>query len=227
MYIARNRFNIQRAGTLGAASKSTTESNQHDNDVIDSTTTARSIGRPRPSFATRSRSKPNAGTTSSAPAAAPTTEESPSSLSETGATDHKLGTAGRPSRFNLGRPNRLLTNRQRPGVKATPSVRSEETSVEVTNSEATATGGELEHSPSASSVAGDSEVENSTPALTGLNRLKQRPRIQVQSGTVRPKTAAVAATPINTSNRKVNPLIARRKLGVSTSTSGIYIYSTL
>lgn len=55
--------------------------------------------------------------------------------------------------------------------------------------------------------------ESSTPE-TGLNRLRNRPRIQITASTARTKAPAV------TINRKVNPLIARRKLGGSSTTQG-------
>lgn len=56
-------------------------------------------------------------------------------------------------------------------------------------------------------------LESSTPE-TGLNRLRNRPRIQITASTARTKAPSVAI------NRKVNPLIARRKLGGSSTTQG-------
>lgn len=217
LHLARNRFNIQRAGSVGASSKTT----EHDSGVTDasvSTTTVRSIGRSRPTFVTRSRSKPNVPTTSAPRATSTTEEQSGADFADT-TNEHKLGTGVRPSRFNLSRPNRLLANRQRPGVKSS-SDRAELTSAEVTNNEVPSHTGDEHPVPS----VGETEVESSTPALTGLNRLKQRPRIQLQSAPSRPKTpalgTAVAAPTNNTASRKINPLIARRKLGLTTSTAG-------
>lgn len=59
-----------------------------------------------------------------------------------------------------------------------------------------------------------SAPETTTPQ-TGLNRLRSRPRIQIQAKA--PNTSKSPAIPY-AANRKSNPLISRRKIGVSTST---------
>lgn len=61
---------------------------------------------------------------------------------------------------------------------------------------------------------GASTISESSTPETGLNRLRNRPRIQITASTARTKAPAVAI------NRKVNPLIARRKLGGSSTTQG-------
>lgn len=118
-----------------------------------------------------------------------------------------------------------MANRQKPGVK-TNQVRGDETKAEGSNNEvlagSTSDGDEQTPLPSVASV--ETEVENSTPVLTGLNRLKQRPRIQIQSAASHPNKSSPASTisavPAVSGTRKINPLIARRKLGVATSTPG-------
>ncbi len=116
--------------------------------------------------------------------------------------------------FNVGRPNRLLgrsrtsalNNLKSPGANAEsdigPSASGE--------SESTKSDDETNSNDGAA-------TESSTPAESGLNRLRNRPRIQITASTARTKAPAVAI------NRKVNPLIARRKLGSST-TQGEFLF---
>lgn len=59
--------------------------------------------------------------------------------------------------------------------------------------------------------------ETSTAATSGINRLKNRPRIQIN-----PKVERVKATPVAI-NRKPNPLLGRRKIGVSTTTQAAVV----
>lgn len=70
------------------------------------------------------------------------------------------------------------------------------------------------------SSIGDEEqiaAEPSTTPQSGLNRLRNRPRIQIQPKAPNTNKLPTAASYIN-ANRKVNPLISRRKLGSSTTT---------
>lgn len=62
-------------------------------------------------------------------------------------------------------------------------------------------------------AGGDSsqQTDQAAPPQTGLNRLKSRPRIHVTAGQ---STKAKQQQPLPTIvNRKINPLVARRKLG--------------
>lgn len=51
----------------------------------------------------------------------------------------------------------------------------------------------------------DEKQVSETTTVSGLNRLKSRPRIQISKPSERPKAAPI--------NRKPNPLLARRRLG--------------
>lgn len=111
-------------------------------------------------------------------------------------------------RFNVGRPNRLL-GRSRPALNnLKPQAANAESDVGPSasgESESTKSDDETNNNDGASTIS-----ESSTPE-TGLNRLRNRPRIQITASTARTKAPAVAI------NRKVNPLIARRKLNSSTT----------
>ena len=112
----------------------------------------------------------------------------------------------------MGRPNRLLSPRGRPNAlnKATAAQTD-------TESEAAApAASDSNESEQNDNEATGGAAESSTPQPTGLNRLKNRPKIQIQS-TAAPKTKAPV---VNVINRKVNPLISRRKLGGSSTTQG-------
>lgn len=108
----------------------------------------------------------------------------------------------------MGRPNRLLGRSRTPALNNLKSPTSNaESDVGPSAS------GEIESTKSddeTNSNDGVTVSESSTPE-TGLNRLRNRPRIQIAASTARTKPPAVAI------NRKVNPLIARRKLGSSTT----------
>lgn len=127
-------------------------------------------------------------------------------------------------RFNIGRPNRLLGNRQR-----SPALKTAAGDAAAASAAAAAAAAESASGEAVAEAGGEGGVDaaedgaataQETSTQTGLNRLKSRPRIQIQSGSAaRVKTsAAVAATPI-VINRKVNPLISRRKLNGGPSTT--------
>lgn len=61
----------------------------------------------------------------------------------------------------------------------------------------------------------DNENDAETTTVSNLNKLKNRPRIQVSADAKAKK--ATSSSPVI--NRKVNPLISKRKFGV-TSTTG-------
>ena len=119
----------------------------------------------------------------------------------------------------MGRPNRLLSPRGRPNALNKATAAQTDTESEAA-APAAGDSNESEQNDN-DSAQNDNEAtggaaESSTPQPTGLNRLKNRPKIQIQS-TAAPKTKAPV---VNVINRKVNPLISRRKLGGSSTTQG-------
>lgn len=117
----------------------------------------------------------------------------------------------RPSRIGLARPqNRFLARGRSPALNLnkTPAA-------DAVTSEATP----IDDSIKTDEVVEDKNVveenessgETSTVATSGINRLKNRPRIQIN------QKDRVKATPVAI-NRKPNPLLGRRKIGVSTTT---------
>lgn len=118
-------------------------------------------------------------------------------------------------RFNVGRPNRLVGRSRTPALNnLKPQPANAESDVGPSGSgesESTKSDDETNSNDGASTIS-----ESSTPE-TGLNRLRNRPRIQITASTARTKAPAVAI------NRKVNPLIARRKLGGSSTTQGEFV----
>lgn len=221
------------------------DENADNASIGGSSTTQRTSGalRPRVSFNLRGRSRPTT--------AAPTSSDSESSASASASVPEDAHTAEaqepkvevekpvaalKPSsRFNLRRPNQLLSGRGRvsPLLKTSATTESTKTS-DGTNSpdnekEVTAVTAADNNGNSASSNGNNNKqessdegdqgnAETSTPPQTGLSRLRNRPRIQIKPRT--PNADAKAApTPLSAANRKVNPLISRRKLGGSTSTT--------
>ncbi len=185
----RNRFNIR---------PSTTTVNPELNAETQSTT-SRLLNRPRPNFNVRGRGRPGAASTTEAPASVESVEKSETEdeSKEEAAPVEKPAVAARPtSRLNLNRP----TNRLLPGQKqrASPLARSKPADEE----------GHKEKS----SHDGDSETETTTQS--GLNKLKNRPRIQISA---EPKKKATTNNNVLI-NRKVNPLLSKRKFGLVSST---------
>lgn len=187
---ARNRFSLRNnaASTEKPAENGESES-----------TTVKSLLRPRPQFSLRSRAKTAASTTE-ASASEPANDETNAAEKEEKATS----IVPRPtSRLNIGRPaNRAVTPSA--GLKPRPSV--------LNRSRANVEGSNGDDSKAANE--NESELDTTTP--NNLNKLKSRPRIQINAESKAKKTTV--AQPVI--NRKANPLISKRKFGV-TSTTGI------
>lgn len=203
LFSARNRFNLRASTPQSIAS----EEKNPDENAIDSAT-PRAV-RTRPTFNLRSRSRP-----------APSSTSAPTDATEQAHSDTKLESDEKPStvnplkptsRFNLRRPNQLLSARGRVSPLAKAALEpSAEQSVEPSSST----------DASSKESADESEqvaAEPSTTPQTGLNRLRNRPRIQIQPKAVNTNKQPTAATYSN-ANRKANPLISRRKIGTSTTT---------
>lgn len=161
----------------------------------------------------RSRATPSS---TSAPSGEQAISETKSDSDEKSVTTNPLKPV---SRFSLRRPNQLLAPRGRLSPLAKAPAPSAEQSSEVinstdaSNSTPTAADWSKEYIEESEQVA----AEPSTTPQTGLNRLRNRPRIQIQPKS--PNTSKQPTTaPYNNANRKVNPLISRRKIGSTTTT---------
>lgn len=211
------------------APASTDEKNPDENSIDTSAqpnSTQRSL-RPRPVFNLRGRSRTTPSSTASPSAEGDSTEQA---IAETRLDiDEKPSTAApikSASRFNLRRPNQLLAPRARVSPLAKNLSSSTEHAAEAAvndiekNSVAASSTSAPELSKESPAAAEDSEqvVEQSTTPQTGINRLRNRPRIQIQPKAPSSNKPPTAASYI--ANRKVNPLISRRKIGQQSTTTG-------
>jgi len=190
----RNRFNLRTQ----AAAQSTTEkaASSVGGDETESTTASR-LTKPRPAFSLRGRGRTNGAPSTAAPAETSEDGEASANNEEKEAT---VPVVARPTtRLNLNRPgNRLL-----PGQKARPSPLIRSKATDDANNEAKIAAG----------TDGESDVETTTQ--NNLNKLKSRPRIQINTDAKASKKAATSQPAIN---RKVNPLISKRKFGAASTT---------
>lgn len=224
---ARNRFNLRTTTTAVPS----TEEKQVDENAIDDTvsptsSTARSL-RVRPAFNARSRSRSTTASSTSTAATAPVAESDAADAAEqTEVSSEKAFSPSKPaSRFNLRRPNQLLAARGRVSPLAktvAPSTEapSDSNADVVADSEKSASD---QNKATTQEVAADenesSQVETSTHTLSGLNKLRNRPRLQVHAATA-PHRQPTGPAVYNNANRKANPLIARRRnLSSSTTTT--------
>lgn len=202
---ARNRFNLR-----GSVSTSSTESTPAETNSV---SPVRSGSRPRPpSFHNRRQhQKPTVANDESI--SAPETNESAASAENIDGA--AVSTTPRSSsRFNIGRPNRLL-----PGARRGRPTENN-ASGEVAADAAVA--------PAVTNVTeNSSDAAEASTTQSGLNRLKKRPRIQLNTNKSVGKSAnatSTASTPSSVTSapvRKLNPLLARRKFagGQSTTTT--------
>lgn len=183
----RNRFNLRTQGIP------TTEKPADS----DSTTVSRLL-KPRPTFNLRNRSR-------NGPATASTTESSDVTESteekEEKSEEKTSSVAPKPtSRLGASRPaSRLL-----PGQKARTSP------LNPRRGSSTDENGDVNKS------ANENESDLETTTQNNLNKLKSRPRIQINTDS---KAKKIASSPVV--NRKVNPLISKRKFGVTSTTGTI------
>ncbi|KAH8234523.1 hypothetical protein KR038_002596, partial [Drosophila bunnanda] len=228
----RNRFNLRGSTTTSTTERPSEEGGvERDSaaEAVLSSTTARSTLRGRPGLGLRGRSRT---TTTKAPAAEGASGDSGS---EGGSSSSEEGKAAapapapaepvRPSRFNLHRAgsNRLLP-RGKLGRGATVTTEAPvETAAAAEDSAADSSshhndvkeeeGGEKE----AASEGGD--VHAPAGPVTGLNRLKTRPRLNALHKTDAAKSKAAAAPVPAPAPRKINPLLAKRRLHLAGATS--------
>lgn len=204
-FIARNRFNLKASTTEKPAESA--GDNAEASDAA--STTARSLTRNRPTLNLRGRSR---STTTKAPAAEGEAAEGATANEEE--KPAAPATPVRPSRFNLNRAaGSRLPGRGKLGRTTEAPAATEDSAAEGSHhSEAAATGeGEAEKTESEAAAAAAS------PTLGGLNRLKNRPRLNTVHKTeasAKPKSSPVVAP------RKLNPLLAKKRLQLGSSTTG-------
>lgn len=185
----RNRFNVRNP------SGTTTEKLADP----ESTTVSRLL-KPRPQFSLRNRSR-NGGA-----AAASTTE----SNDVTEAVDDKEEKPAEKASSIVPRPTSRL-NINRPANRVVPSQKARTSPL----SSRRVTSNDDNNDGHKSANENESDLETTTQ--NNLNKLKSRPRIQINADSKAKKTAS---SPVVV-NRKVNPLISKRKFGV-TSTTGTF-----
>lgn len=194
---ARNRFNIRNNA---AASQPTTEKSATNEGDVESTTAARLV-RPRPQFSLRNRGRSGASTTE-----APTTETDGENQQE---KDDKTVEKSTASPI-VPRPTSRL-NINRPGSRIVPSVGQKTRPSTVNRSRVNSNAENNDDNKSA--AENESEPESESTTQNNLNKLKSRPRIQISAESKAKKTTAQPAI-----NRKANPLISKRKFGVTSTT---------
>lgn len=226
MSTARNRFNLRTTSTTVPS----TEEKHTDENVIDDTaaptsSTQRAL-RARPGFNVRGRSRTTAVSSTTAPASgSDVAEVAEQTEPKTEVSSEKPSAPAKPSpRFSSRRPNQLIGGRGRlsPLTKtAAPSAESpnDGNADVVADSEKSAS--DQIKGATQEAVVDDNESsqnETSIPVQTGINRLRSRPRLQVHAAAPH-KAPSTGPAVYNNANRKVNPLLSRRKLGSSTTTT--------
>lgn len=198
------------------------DENAIDDTASPTSSTARAL-RLRPAFNARGRSRSTTVSSTLAPSAE---GDAPQDAEQTDVSSEKPSSPKPASRLNLRRPNQLLAARGRLSPLSKTTTPSTEAPSDASAAEVIA---DSEKSASdqnkgvTQEVGADenesSQAETSTPALTGLNKLRNRPRLQVHAAAA-PQRQPVGSAVFNNANRKANPLIARRRnLGSSTTTT--------
>jgi hypothetical protein len=210
---SRNRFNLRNNAA------STDKAIESD---IESTTASRLI-KPRPQFSLRNRSRAGESTTVASSTIA--NENNAEENEQDGEKPVEKSSSpssivARPtSRLNINRPgNRILPSSSvntAAAAGAGPKVRTNPLTRSRVNSNAQSNNGSGDDN-NKSTNENESETEGTTQS--NVNKLKSRPRIQISADAKAKKTAAQPVI-----NRKVNPLISKRKFGV-TSTTGKLLF---
>ncbi|XP_022214583.2 mucin-19 [Drosophila obscura] len=220
----RNRFNLRGSTTSTTTERSAEEAADASAspDAVASTT-ARSALRGRPGIGLRGRSRT---TTTKAPAAEGSSADEATSSEEGKAAAAPAPAAApaegvRPSRFNLHRAggNRLLPRGKlgRAGVstEAPKAEAAAEDSAADSTSHHNDVKGAVEAAEGAEKTEGGDAAGAPAGPVSGFNRLKNRPRLNAlhKTDAAKPKAAAGAATsPAALAPRKINPLLAKRRL---------------
>ncbi|KAG5677984.1 hypothetical protein PVAND_007696 [Polypedilum vanderplanki] len=185
---ARNRFSLRN--NAASTEKPATAAASENNES--ESTTAKSLVRPRPQFSLRNRQRSGAAATTEASTNDASNDETPAVEKEEKATS----IVPKPtSRLNINRPG----NRAAIGQKSV-----------LNRSRVNSNAENSDNNKSANENESDAE----TTTANNLNKLKSRPRIQINAESKAKKPTA--AQPVI--NRKANPLISKRKFGVTSTT---------
>lgn len=200
-FTARNRFNLRGSTTTSAPSAKDDDDAQEETV---SSTTARAV-RGRPTLNLRGRSRTT--TSKPTPAEADAANDSENTVDDKSATPAAAPT--KASRFNINRsPGGRLPGRGKLARTTTEAPAASDDSA-ADSSHHNDVKGEGEES------ADKPAEEKPSANLGGLNRLKSRPRI----GGAHPKTDALKPKAAPAPPRKVNPLLAKKRV-LSTTTTG-------
>ncbi|SPP88857.1 mucin-19 [Drosophila guanche] len=218
----RNRFNLRGSTTSSTTERSAEEAadGSASPDAV-SSTTARSTLRGRPGLGLRGRSRT---TTTKAPAGEGSTADEATNSEEGKAAAAPAAAPAegvRPSRFNLHRAggNRLLPRGKlgRAGVstEAPKAEAPEDSAADSTSHHNDVKGATVEATEGAEKTEGGDAAGAAAGPVSGFNRLKNRPRLNAlhKTDAAKPKAAAGAApSPAAVAPRKINPLLAKRRL---------------
>jgi hypothetical protein len=164
--------------------------------------------RPRAQFSIRPRGRQVTSTAAPAPVESGESDNAGETVKEESVAPVKPTRPAGGNRLNLAnRPNRLL-------AKTSPlaNLNRNAAAPEKSTDSAEKSAAPKQHHDDAGSEQNEASAEISQQV--GLNRLKNRPKIQVHAKADKPKTTAVP--------RRVNPLL-KRKLGVVSTTAGEFL----
>ena len=204
---ARNRFNLRNNA---ASSPSSTEKAAVNTEV--ETTTASRLVKPRPQFSLRNRSRSGASSSSTETPAQSNTETAVAENEQD--KEEKTSEKSSSSAPIVPRPtSRLNINRSGNRIAPTAGQRSRPSPLNRSR-----VNSNVENNDDNKS-ANENESDAESTTQNNLNKLKSRPRIQINTESKAKKTTAQPAI-----NRKVNPLISKRKFGVTSTTGMFKIY---
>lgn len=194
---ARNRFSLRN----NLSSQSTTEKAAASNVEVETSTASRLV-KPRPQFSLRARGRLGASSTETP---AQSNDETANAQNE---QDDKGAEKSSSSAPIVPRPTSRL-NINRPGNRVVPTVGQKSRPSPINRSRVNS---DVENNDDNKS-ANENESDAESTTANNLNKLKSRPRIQISGESKAKKTTIPPVI-----NRKANPLISKRKFGVTSTT---------
>ncbi|KAL7046421.1 hypothetical protein ACKWTF_002567 [Chironomus riparius] len=194
---ARNRFNLRN----NAPSSPLSTEKAAVNTEIETTTASRLV-KPRPQFSLRNRSRSGASSSSTE---TPSQSNTETAVAENEQEKEEKTSSSAPivprptSRLNINRSGNRIAPTSGQRSRPSPLNRSRVNSNVENNDD--------------NKSANENESDAESTTQNNLNKLKSRPRIQINTESKAKKTTAQPVI-----NRKVNPLISKRKFGVTSTT---------